>query len=138
MRNRGAFCALLICWAIFHLQASEKIATVSTTTATMVGTALFRADIALAKSIVSPTDFRGSLGENVAGQCFLKNTLSRTGNWQAITPRSGRQGLDHLYVKTNSNGVPTKLLIGESKFNTSTLGETHDGIQMGKTCRRSL
>ena len=133
MRNRGAFCALLICWAIFHLQASEKIATVSTTTATMVGTALFRADIALAKSIVSPTDFRGSLGENVAGQCFLKNTLSRTGNWQAITPRSGRQGLDHLYVKTNSNGVPTKLLIGESKFNTSTLGETHDGIQMGKT-----
>ena len=125
-------CALLVCGAMFHLSAANETGAIPAAGAAMAGTALFRADVALAKSIVSPTDFRGSLGENVAGQCFLKNTLSQTGNWQAITPRSGRQGLDHLFVKTDSRGVPTKLLIGESKYNTSRLGKTRDGIQMGK------
>lgn len=130
--NKRFCCALLVCGAVFRLAGANGTDAVPAAGAAMAGTALFRADVALAKSIVSPNDFRGSLGENVAGNCFLKNTLSRTGNWQAITPRSGRQGLDHLYVKTNSRGVPTKLLIGESKFNTSPLGETSDGIQMGK------
>ena len=130
--NKRFCCALLVCGAVFSLAAANETGAVPAASAAMAGTALFRADVALAKSIVSPTDFRGSLGENVAGQCFLKNTLSQTGDWQAITPRSGRQGLDHLFVKTNSRGVPTKLLIGESKYNTSPLGHTRDGIQMGE------
>lgn len=132
MRNKRFYCAVLVCGAMFRLSAANETGAVPAASAAMAGTALFKADVALAKSIVSPTDFRGSLGENVAGQCFLKNTLSQNGNWQAITPRSGRQGLDHLFVKTDSRGVPTKLLIGESKYNTSPLGHTRDGIQMGK------
>ena len=132
MRNKSFCCTVLACGVMFHLAAANETGASPAASAAMAGTALFRADVALAKSIVSPTDFRGSLGENAAGQCFLKNTLSQTGNWQAITPRSGRQGLDHLFVKTNSRGVPTKLLIGESKYNTSPLGHTRDGIQMGK------
>ena len=122
--------AIVSCCGLF---GSEDIyPTLITGDATVVGSALGRADVALSRSLISPTAFRGSLGENVAGQYFLKNTLSQSGNWQMITPRSGPQGLDHLYIKVNSQGLPNQLLVGESKFNTSRLSETLDGIQMGK------
>lgn len=94
-------------------------------------TVLARADVALARSIISPTAYRGSLGEAVAGTSFLKDSLRRTGNWQSISPRSGPQGFDHVFIKTTANGIPVDLLVGESKFNSSRLGMTKDGIQMG-------
>ena len=134
MKNKGhlVFTVFLVSGLVFQLAAAkEDVNTLSTGAVTGISTALARADVALARSIVSPTAFRGSLGENLAGQYFLKDTLSKTGNWQMITPRSGPQGLDHLYIKTNSRGIPTDLLVGESKFNTSQLGMTRDGIQMG-------
>lgn len=96
-----------------------------------VGTAISRADVALARSIISPIAFKGSLGENVVANSFIKDTMLRTGNWHAITPRSGPQGLDHVFIKVNSSGAPTNLMIGESKFGSSQLGFTKDGIQMG-------
>jgi hypothetical protein len=95
-------------------------------------TTLARADVALSRSFITPTAYRGNLGESVVGNCFLKNTLSQSGSWQALTPRSGPQGLDHLFMKFNKAGSPTALLVGESKFGTSQLGNTADGIQMGK------
>ncbi len=134
MKNKGhlVFTVFLVVGLAFQLAAAkEDVNTLSIGAATGISTALARADVALARSIISPTAFRGSLGENLAGQYFLKDTLSKTGNWQMITPRSGPQGLDHLYIKTNSRGIPTDLLVGESKFNTSQLGMTRDGIQMG-------
>lgn len=123
-----AFCVA----ACVTLQAANEKNTLSVGSAAAVSTALSRADVALARSIISSTAFRGSLGENLAGQHFLKDTLSKTGNWQMITPRSGPQGLDHLYIKTNSRGIPTDLLVGESKFNSSQLKMTRDGMQMGR------
>lgn len=98
----------------------------------VAGIQLSRADVALARSVINPVAFRGSLGENVVANTFLKDTLSKTGNWQSITPRSGPQGFDHLFIKVNKSGTPTKLIVGESKFNTSQLGMTKDGIQMGE------
>lgn len=103
----------------------------STSLTSTASIALARADLALCKSLITPNAFRGNLGESVAGTSFLKDILSKTGNWHSITPRSGPQGFDHLFIKTNSRGLPTDLIVGESKFNTSRLGITKDGIQMG-------
>ena len=92
---------------------------------------LRQADTALARSVINTTGLKGSIGENAAGRYFLRQTLQQTGNWHSISPRSGPQGLDHVFIKTNSQGAPTDLLIGESKYNTSRLGMTKDGLQLG-------
>lgn len=96
-----------------------------------VATALSQADVALAKSVIIPGAFRGILGESLAGKFFLKELLSETGNWHSITPRSGPQGFDHVFIKTDQYGIPRRLIVAESKFNTSRLGITKHGIQMG-------
>jgi len=124
--------SLLLCHATSLFGAvgdAEAIAVGGTSAA---ATALARADIALARSVLNPTALRGSLGENVASKAFMKNVLAKTGNWQSVTPRSGPQGLDHLFIKTDQNGIPRQLLVGESKYNTSPLGTTKDGTQMGE------
>ena len=92
---------------------------------------LRQADTAMARSVINATGLKGSIGENAAGRYFLRQTLQQTGNWHSISPRSGPQGLDHVFIKTNSQGAPTDLLIGESKYNTSRLGMTKDGLQLG-------
>ena len=97
---------------------------------------LARADLAFAKSLVNPVHYRGALGETVAEKVFVREVLSksRAGNWRSITPRSGRQGLDHLFIKTDKNGRPIDMIVGESKYNTSKLARTTDGnIQGSKT-----
>lgn len=99
---------------------------------TAAAAVLTRPDVYLARSVISATAYRGSLGENVVSKAILEDYLHQTGNWQSITPRSGPQGFDHLSIKTNSRGMPIKLEVGETKFNQSTLGITRDGIQMGK------
>lgn len=99
---------------------------------TAAAAVLTRPDVYLARSVISATAFRGSLGENVVSKAILEDYLHQTGNWQSITPRSGPQGFDHLSIKTNSRGIPIELEVGETKFNQSTLGITRDGIQMGK------
>ena len=114
-------------------QSNDELYSAATIGAiTPVLTTIARADVALSRSFIAPTAFRGNLGESIVGNCFLKNTLSQSGSWQAVTPRSGPQGLDHLFMKLNKEGSPTALLVGESKFGTSQLGNTADGIQMGK------
>lgn len=99
-----------------------------------VATTLARADLALAKSLINPKHFSGDLGESVAEKVFVKEVLSksRSGVWRSIVPRSGRQGLDHLFIKTDKNGMPRDLIVGESKYNKSMLGMTRDGIQTSK------
>ena len=92
---------------------------------------LRQADTAMARSVINATELKGSIGENAAGRYFLRQTLQQTGNWHSISPRSGPQGLDHVFIKTNSQGAPTDLLIGESKYDTSRLGMTKDGLQLG-------
>jgi len=95
-------------------------------------TALSKADLALARSFVVRNVFKGSFGESIAEKSYIDAYLTKDGHWQSITPRSGPQGLDHLFIKTK-NGVIKDIMVGESKFNTSALNKnTRDGIQMGE------
>ena len=95
-------------------------------------TALARADVALARSYVVKNGFKGSYGESLAEKSYIDAYLTKGGHWQSITPRSGPQGLDHLFVKTR-NGVISDIMVGESKYNTSALNKsTRDGVQMGE------
>ena len=94
--------------------------------------ALAKADVALARSFVVRNGFKGCFGESIAEKSYIDTYLAKEGPWQSITPRSGPQGLDHLFIKTK-NGVINDVMVGESKYNTSTLNKyTKDGIQMGE------
>ena len=73
----------------------------------------------------------GEVGETLAAQNILSAHLRNSGNWISLSPRIGRQGLDHIFIKTDRNGTPRGLMIGESKYGHSQLGVTKDGIQMG-------
>jgi hypothetical protein len=87
---------------------------------------------AILRSKILTAHVRGDLGEAIAAENVVKQTLRETGNWHAITPRFGRQGFDHLFIQYDENGVPRDLIVGETKFGNSRLGETLDGKQMGK------
>lgn len=95
-------------------------------------TALSRADVALARSFIVRNNFKGNYGESIAEKAFIDKYLTTEGRWQSVTPRSGPQGLDHVFVKTR-NGVIKDIMVGESKFNTSRLDTTVDGnVQMSE------
>lgn len=96
-------------------------------------TALARADVALARSCIVANHIKGDFGESVAGNAILKSFLEKEGRWSAITPRSGRKGLDHLFIKTYKSGKISQILVGESKYGTSTLNNTADGFQGSRT-----
>ncbi|MDD5261288.1 MAG: hypothetical protein PHD76_05500 [Methylacidiphilales bacterium] len=89
------------------------------------------AELAVAKSIVRPTLLKGTLGETVA-QGVVGKILLTQGKWQSLTPRLAPQGIDHLFVKFDSNMQPRSLLIGETKYGTSKLGITLTGQQMSR------
>ena len=92
-----------------------------------------KADSALARSVVSGTTaVKGSLGEAVVGSSYLSKYLASSGNWVSISPRIGPNGMDHVFLKINpKDGLPRSIMVGESKYNTSNLGQTRDGIQLG-------
>ncbi len=97
-------------------------------------TALSNADVAYLRTLVGSNTrgLKGAFGENIAQKTFLDNILSKSGSWKSVTPRLESQGLDHVFVKYNKNGTPKQLMVGESKFGSSRLGFTRDGIQMGR------
>lgn len=80
---------------------------------------------------------RGVVGE-ASTETALSHYLNRNGKtvWKAMTPRTGPQGIDHLFVKYNESGVPVDLYVGESKWGASQLGNTKDGPQMGQIWTR--
>ncbi len=112
----------------------EKARTAFSVGTSVVSTTLARADLVMAKSVINPKHLTGDVTEHLAEKVFVREVLSskRGGNWKGITPRSGRQGLDHVFIKTDKNGAPRDLIVGESKYNTSKLGETKSGIQGSK------
>lgn len=112
----------------------EKARTALSVGTSVVSTTLARADLVMAKSVINPKHLAGDVTEHLAEKVFVREVLSskRGGSWKGITPRSGRQGLDHVFIKTDKNGVPRDLIVGESKYNTSKLGETKSGIQGSK------
>ena len=113
-------------------EQSRKAEIAASSFAAASATALAKADVALARSFVVRNGFKGSFGESIVEKSYIDTYLSKEGHWMSITPRSGPQGLDHLFIKTK-NGVVTDVMVGESKFNMSALNKnTKDGIQMGE------
>ena len=95
-----------------------------------LGVASVRADEAFAQAALNPLVVKGGLGESLAERVYLNSVLGRS-RWQSLTPRSGPQGLDHVFIKTDKLGRPVDLMVAESKFRSSQLGMTADGVQMG-------
>ena len=107
--------------------------TVVATGAAAAATSLSHADLAYLRTRVSSNTrgFKGAFGENIAQKTFLENMLNKSGNWKSVTPRLGSQGLDHVFVQYNKDGLPKNLMVAESKYGSSRLGFTKDGTQMG-------
>ena len=93
-----------------------------------------RADVAYARSFLTQTHLKGTMGEFFAERFFLNNQLEQNirGNWVALNPRTGPQGLDHLFMKTGKNGH-LYWMVGESKYGSSQLGTTVDGVRQLST-----
>ena len=102
--------------------------------ATALQTMLARADVAFARNLLRPTYMKGPRGEFLAENFVLNNQLEQDirGHWIPLTPRSGPQGLDHLFMKTGKNGH-LYWMVGESKYGSSQLGVTVDGARQLST-----
>lgn len=101
--------------------------------------ALAQADVALARSIISPgvlNQIKGEVAERAVNQSALAY-LQQSGNWQSIQARQGPQGFDGLHLRVDRQGNPRAMLVVESKYNTAELGVTRDGIQMGNAWKAS-
>ena len=121
-----AYCSTVFALSEIQEKAAER--GVSSSLGIGVGSGLVKADQALMRSIVRTNQMKGVLTESIAEPFYLKNLLDE--QWMSITPRNTPQGLDHIFIKTNAQGLPKSIIVGESKYNTSILGETLDGKQM--------
>lgn len=99
---------------------------------TVYQTALARPDLAVAKSLINERLLKGEIGEAIRDQT-VGRYLHRSGQWINVSPRLGPQGLDHVSVQLDENGVPRRLMVDETKFGSSKLGVTKSGdVQMGE------
>lgn len=98
--------------------------------AAVLSSALERADVAVARSVITPNLVKGDFAEGLTGR-FILDGAGGSGKFQVISPRLGPQGLDHVAVRLDQQGRPSGLLVGETKYNSSQLGQTKAGIQMG-------
>lgn len=96
-----------------------------------IATLAARADVVYARNLLSTTSLKGTLSEYFAERFFLSNSLENniSGKWFSLTPRTGPQGLDFLFMRIRPNGQ-YEFMVGESKFGLSKLGFTNDGRQM--------
>ena len=69
---------------------------------------------------------KGNASEQLMDEYFKKS------GWEKIEGEVGVNGIDGLYVKRDKDGNITNVLMSESKYNTSQLGDTKDGKQMSK------
>jgi hypothetical protein len=82
-------------------------------------------EVALARASILTPRLHGNVGE-----AFVNGQLHATGGWKPVTPRTGPQGIDHVWMKFDKSGRPIDMIVGETKFGTSRLGMTKDGRQM--------
>jgi len=77
----------------------------------------------------SANDTLGSATEGL-----MTNFFEGSGHWKTIPGQTGRQGIDGLFVKRNSNGQVVDVLVAESKYGSSKLGKNLNcgGNQMSK------
>lgn len=105
---------------------------------------------------ISPTNFRGNFAESMMRNYFTGGAdLSAGKTWYSLDPgaimvkhggimtlldpsKTGRAGFDGLFMQFNAKGNPTGVMIAESKFGSSQLGQTkYFGKQMSDTWIRS-
>ena len=93
---------------------------------------LSNAPAALARTyVMGSTSAKGIIGESMAAKSFLQTSLQKSGNWHSISPRIGPNGIDHIFLKIDpETALPKDIIVGESKYNTSQLGITTDGLQL--------
>ena len=121
-------CIPLFAGAEVKTSGGETVAAVGWTA---MGSVLAKADVAIAKSFVcGATATKGAFGEAIASGNVVSECLADTGKWKSISPRIGSQGIDHVFLQFKKNGK-MRLIVGESKYGSSQLGETKDGIQLG-------
>jgi hypothetical protein len=104
---------------------------IAPSSASVLASALEHADVAVARSVISTNELKGNFAEELSSR-FILGSDSGPGKWHAISPRLGRQGLDHIAIRLDSEGHPRGLLVGETKYGTSQLGKTQTGVQMGQ------
>lgn len=92
-------------------------------TATAMGRSFKNAAIIVHGKLVTPR-LHGTVGE-----ALVKLHMYNSGGWIAITPRNAPQGIDHIWVKRGKNGIISDLMVGETKYGSSRLGQTRDGLQ---------
>lgn len=106
--------------------AAENSATAALSAARVI---IARADIAYAHAALLRVHAKGNFGEAVAQRYFLRDKLGEavSGKWTSLTPRVGRQGFDHLFVR--QRGGKFIWMVCESKYGSSQLGMTKGGVQ---------
>lgn len=94
---------------------------------TLSGATLSRADVAVAQSAINTNWMRGALGEAVAEEYILNQYLNQGKRWVSLSVRNSPQGLDHVFIRVNKDGMPTlrgsNVIVGESKYGKSQLGK---------------
>lgn len=128
----------ICCLGMVRGQNGVQMSTTAATSAAVVSvtactTMLEQAELAYARRIVSGTTAtKGVMGEALVGNSFLEKHLATSGHWRSVSPRLGSQGLDHVFVKFDRRtGLLRDIMIGETKYGSSQLGQTKDGLQLG-------
>lgn len=128
-------CVLLSAKSVFAAEEAPSLRyaeTAGISSAAVFQTALAQADVAIAKSVINDRLLKGEIGEAIRDQT-VGRYIHRSGKWLDVSPRLGPQGLDHISVQLDENGVPRRLLIDETKFGSSRLLITKSNkIQMGQ------
>src|SRR4051812_26104571 len=110
--------ALATTLAAFAADSHRDIEVIAPASAAVLSAALERADVAVARSVITPNVIKGEFAEGLTHHYILSN-LGGIGKWHAISPRFGPQGLDHVAVRMNLQGNPVGLMVGETKYDTS-------------------
>ncbi len=89
-----------------------------------------------AMNSVSPNTFghvKGAVGEALTDYDYIGRLAKE---WRGISPRTGAQGLDHIALQFDSNGILKDVLVVETKYTNKkiedALGDTLDGKQMSR------
>lgn len=107
--------------------AAPPVAPASATSLSVIAA---RADVAALRTMIRPNLLKGGFGETHMDR-HLMAFMRQSGDWLPLGARLGPRGMDGLWVRYDTSGNPRALIVSESKYGTSRLGMTRDGIQMG-------
>ena len=106
-----------------------------------ISSALSNSDIALCKSMIYPPHLKGDYGEVIVGKIYLEQHLNKSGSWQSVSARFGRQGIDQIYIKYDTeNNDHKKVFYGidlSKSFDPSFSGTYADGYYFRRSARHS-